>query len=255
MTYRPDEIDRRILYYLGMNARDTSAPMVAEEVDVTPATIRNRINRLEEHGIIRGYHADIDYEKSNGKVTTQFTCTAPVSKRSALANEALSTPGVIQVRELLAGQETLVVTAVGEDTTDINRIAQQLSAAGVTIEREDIVLDETFQSYHEFAPEEERAPSGVTDFQTVVGGGEVVEFTVSETAAISGLTLKAANEEDLLPDEILVVGIERDGNHITPNGDTQIKPGDLVSVFSPETLPERLVNAFDSEPRPASEQR
>jgi DNA-binding Lrp family transcriptional regulator len=255
MTYRPDEIDRRILYYLGMNARDTSAPMVAEEVDVTPATIRNRINRLEEHGIIRGYHADIDYEKSNGKVTTQFTCTAPVSKRSALANEALSTPGVIQVRELLAGQENLVITAVGEDTTDINRIAQQLSAAGVTIEREDIVLDETFQSYHEFAPEEERAPSGVTDFQTVVGGGEVVEFTVSETAAISGLTLKAANEEDLLPDEILVVGIERDGNHITPNGDTQIKPGDLVSVFSPETLPERLVNAFDSEPRPASEQR
>ena len=255
MTYRPDEIDRRILYYLGMNARDTSAPMVAEEVDVTPATIRNCINRLEEHGIIRGYHADIDYEKSNGKVTTQFTCTAPVSKRSALANEALSTPGVIQVRELLAGQENLVITAVGEDTTDINRIAQQLSAAGVTIEREDIVLDETFQSYHEFAPEEERAPSGVTDFQTVVGGGEVVEFTVSETAAISGLTLKAANEEDLLPDEILVVGIERDGNHITPNGDTQIKPGDLVSVFSPETLPERLVNAFDSEPRPASEQR
>jgi DNA-binding Lrp family transcriptional regulator len=254
MTYRPDEIDRRILYYLGMNARDTSAPMIAEEVDVTPATVRNRINRLEEHGIIRGYHADIDYENSNGKVTTQFTCTAPVSKRSALANEALSTPGVIHVRELLAGQENLVITAVGEDTTDINRIAQQLSAAGVTIEREDIVLDETFQPYHKFAPEEDRAPSAVTDFQTVVGGGEVVEFTVSETSDIAGLTLKAANQEGLLPDEILVVGIERDGAHITPNGDTRIKPGDLVSVFSPETLPEQLVNAFDSEPRPANEQ-
>jgi len=97
MTYRPDEIDRRILYYLGANARDTSAPTIAEEVDVTPATVRNRINRLEEHGIIRGYHADIDYERSNGKLTIQFTCTAPVSKRSAVANEAVSTPGVVHV--------------------------------------------------------------------------------------------------------------------------------------------------------------
>lgn len=254
MSYRPDEIDRRILYYLGANARDTSAPMIAEEVDVTPATVRNRINRLEEHGIIRGYHADIDYENSNGKVTTQFTCTAPVSKRSALANEALSTPGVIHVRELLAGQENLVLTAVGEDTTDINRIAQQLSAAGLTIEREDIVLDETHQPYHEFAPEGDRAPSAVTDFQTVVGGGEVVEFTVSETADVAGLTLKDANQEGLLPDEVLVVGVERDGTHITPNGETRIRPGDLVSVFSPETLPERLVDAFDGETRSANEQ-
>ncbi|KOX97399.1 MULTISPECIES: Lrp/AsnC family transcriptional regulator [Halorubrum] len=253
MTYRPDEIDRRILYYLGMNARDTSAPMIAEEVDVTPATVRNRINRLEEQGVIRGYHADIDYENSNGKVTTQFTCTAPVSKRSALANEALSTPGVTQVRELLAGQENLVVTAVGEDTTDINRIAQQLSSAGVTIEREDIVLDETFQPYHEFAPEEDRAPSAVTDFQTVVGGGEVVEFTVSESADVAGLSLETANQRGLLSDEVLVVGIERDGDHIAPNGDTRIKPGDLVSVFSPEALPERLVDAFDGDPRPANE--
>lgn len=254
MSYRPDEIDRRILYYLGANARDTSAPMIAEEVDVTPATVRNRINRLEENEIIRGYHADIDYESSSGKVTTQFTCTAPVSKRSALANEAVSTPGVIHVRELLTGQENLVVTAVGEDTTDVNRIAQQLSAAGVTIERESTVLDETFRPYNGFAPEDDRASSAVTDFQTVVGGGEVVEFTVSETADISGLTLKAANRDGLVPDAVLVVGIERDGTHITPNGDTQIKPGDLVSVFSPETLPEQLVDAFNSEPRPADGQ-
>ncbi len=252
MTYRPDEIDRRILYHLGANARDTSAPMIAEEVDVTPATVRNRINRLEEHGIIRGYHTDINYELSNGKVTTQFTCTAPVGKRSALADKATSTPGVVHVRELLAGQDNLAITAVGEDTNDINRIAHQLSAAGLSIQREDIVIDETFQPYHRFAPEEDRAPSPVTDFQAVAGGGELVEFTVSETAGIAGLTLADAHEEGLLPERVLVVGIERDGSHITPNGDARIVSGDLVSVFSPETLPEQLVTAFDSNPQSES---
>ncbi|MBB6647289.1 Lrp/AsnC family transcriptional regulator [Halobellus ruber] len=252
MTYRPDEIDRRILYYLGANARDTSAPMIADEVDVTPATVRNRINRLEEHGIIRGYHTDIDYERSGGKVTTQFTCTAPVGKRSALANKAESTPGIVHVRELLAGQDNLVITAVGEDTADINRIAHQLSAAGLSIQREDIVIDETFQPYHRFAPEEDRAPSPVTDFHAVAGGGELVEFTVSETAGIAGVTLDDAHQQGLVPEEVLIVGVEREGAHITPNGNTEIKPGDVVSVFSPETLPEELVTAFDSDPQPAN---
>lgn len=254
MTYRPDEIDRRILYYLGANARDTSAPMIAEEVDVTPATVRNRISQLEESGIIRGYHTDINYEQSNGKVTTQFTCTAPVGKRSTFADKAAATPGIIHVRELLAGQDNLVITAVGEDTNDINRIAHQLSAAGLSIQREDIVIDERFQPYHRFAPEEDRAPSAVTDFQAVAGGGELVEFTVSETAGIAGMTLADAHREGLLPEKVLVVGIERDGSHITPNSDAEIEPGDLVSVFSPEALPEQLVTAFDSDTRSASEQ-
>ncbi len=252
MTYQPDEIDRRILYALGANARDTTAPMIADEVDVTPATVRNRIDRLEEHGIIRGYHADIDYETS-GKVTTQFICTAPVGRRTALADEAASTPGVVHVRELLAGRDNLVVTAVGEDTSDINRIAYQLSATGLSIRREDIIVNEMFQPYHRFAPGEDRAPPSVTDFQAVAGGGELIEFTVPETADIAGRTLKDAHESGLLPEQVLVVGVERDGTHITPGGDTRITPGDLVSVFSSEKLPEQLIAAFDSDPRPATD--
>ncbi|WP_436910831.1 winged helix-turn-helix transcriptional regulator [Halosimplex marinum] len=246
MSYRIDEIDERILYYLAGDARNTSAPTIAEEVDVTPATVRNRIRQLEEAGIIRGYHADIDYEATDGKMTTQFTCTAPVGERSAIANEVLGTPGVVGVRELLAGQENVVVTAVGSDTGEINRIAQQLSAAGLTIEREDIVREETTQPYGAFAPEVDSPRSAVTDFQSVVGGAEVVEFTVQEDAAITGRTLEGANSDGLLPDEALVVSIERGDDRITPDGDTRIETGDVVSIFSPGTFPEELVRAFEA---------
>ena len=246
MNYRVDEIDERILYCLGSNARNTSAPMIAEEVDVTPATVRNRIQQLEANGIIQGYHADIDYESTNGKFTTQFTCTAPVADRSNIASEALSTHGVVNVRELLAGQENLIITAVGKDTDDINRIAQQLSALGVTIEREDIVRNETTQPYQSFAPDTDHPRSAITDFQSIAGGAEVVEFTVSETAEITGYTLEAANVEGLLPDEVLVVSIERGDERITPNGDTRIEAGDVISIFSPGTFPEGLVETFES---------
>jgi len=245
MSYRVDEIDQRILYRLGADARNTSAPMIAEEVDVTAATIRNRIRQLEEEGIIRGYHADIDYEATDGKLTTQFTCTAPVDERSVLANEALGTSGVVNVRELLASKENLVVTAVGTGTDDINRIAQQLSKLGVTIEREDIVRHESVHPYQSFGPEEGETRSAVTDFQSVVGGAEVVEVTVSRDAKVTGQTLAEANRTGLLPDEVLVVSIEREDQQITPNGETRIEAGDVVSIFSPDTFPEELIEAFE----------
>lgn len=244
MGYRIDEIDQLILFHLGADARNTSAPMIAEEVDVTPATIRNRIRQLEENGIIRGYHADIDYEAVGGKFTTQFTCTAPVSERSKIATDALTTHGVVAVRELLAGQENLIVTAVGEDTDDINRIAHQLSTLGVTIEREDIVQNESVRPYQSFAPSD-TSQSAVTDFQSVVGGAEVVEFTAAEDAEITGYTLDEANRAGLLPEGVLVVSIERGDRRITPDGETRIEPGDVVSVFSPDTFPTELVEAFD----------
>jgi DNA-binding Lrp family transcriptional regulator len=246
MSHRIDEIDRTILYHLAADARSTSATRIAEAVDVTPATVRNRIRQLEEHGVGRGYHADIDYEATDGKLTTQFTCTVPVSERASIAAEAVATHGVINVRELLAGQDNLLITAVGEDTDDINRIARLLSELGATIKREDIVRNESFVPYGGFAPDSDTPSTAMRDIQHVVGGAEVLEFTVSKHAAITGHTLEAAAEAGLLPERVLVVSIERGDERLTPSGDTRIEPGDVVSVFSPESPPTALVEAFDT---------
>lgn len=247
MTYRVDEIDKRILYHLAADARGTSAPMIAEEVDVTPATVRHRIRQLEEQGIIQGYHADIDYEAIDGKVTTQFTCTAPVEELSRLVSEAGTIPGVVNVRELMAGQRNLVVTAVGSDTDDVARITQTLSNLGLTIEREDIVRDEQFHPYQPFNPESGQSRTNLTDFQSLAGGAELLELTVSEDAKITGNTLAEANQEGLLPDDILVVSIERGDRQITPDGSTTIEAGDVVSLFSRESLPEDIKHSFEAE--------
>lgn len=54
MANRLDEIDKRVLYHLAADARDTSAPAIAEEVNVSAGTIRNRIRQLEADGTIKG---------------------------------------------------------------------------------------------------------------------------------------------------------------------------------------------------------
>ena len=55
MGDRVGEVDEQILYYLAEEARHTSAPDIADEVDLAPLTARNRIGRLEESSVIVGF--------------------------------------------------------------------------------------------------------------------------------------------------------------------------------------------------------
>ena len=56
---RLDDIDRQILY-AHTGRPNTSATAIAEQVSVSSATVRNRIARLEESGVIEGYHPTIN---------------------------------------------------------------------------------------------------------------------------------------------------------------------------------------------------
>ncbi|WP_248516959.1 Lrp/AsnC family transcriptional regulator [Salinarchaeum laminariae] len=247
MEHRIDEIDKRILYYLAQDARNTTAPAVAEEVQVTPATIRNRIRKLEEDGIVRGYHADIDYERIKGRVTYQFNCTAPIPDRDRFAQSALEVSGVVTVRQLMAGHANLAITAVGTDTNDVSRIASQLSDLGLEIEDEGVVEEEYHHPYHPFGPEDAPTGPSLTDFMSLAGGSEVIEFTVSEGAEIAELTIEEAVDDGLLDDGMLVVGIEREGDVLTPRGETRIEPGDIVSLFSKESLENDSLEVFGTQ--------
>lgn len=253
MGYRIDEIDKRILYHLVADARNTSGAMIAEKVDVTPATIRHRITQLEEHGVITGYHADIDYEQTDGQTTVEFTCTAAPADRQRLAQEVLQVSGVVEVRELIAGQQNLRITAVGSDNDDISRIARELSELGLTIETQAIVHDEVTQPYQPYAPDEGQQSASLTDFRSLAGGAEVVEFTVADTAPIAGQTLADANEAGILPDDVLVIGLERGETMLTPKGETTIQTGDVVTLFARESLPDQTLEAFETRDAPVSD--
>lgn len=232
MDFELDTIDKRIIHRLVDNARETTAPEIAEEVNVTDTTIRNRIDRLEENGIITGYHAAIDYERVGGLLTNLFLCTTEAVDRDKHAKELLLIPGVINVREIMTGHGNLRVKAVGEDTEDLTRIAREITHHGIEIVDEDLIRYEYHAPYQPFGPDEKPTTPSLTDFIRLRGGAEVVELTVAEDAPITGMTLNEANQRDLLTDEDLVLTVERDKNNLTPRGSTQLHPGDMVRVFS-----------------------
>jgi len=244
MDYRLDEIDKRVLYYLVLDARNTSAPDVAEEVNVSPGTIRNRIDQLEERGIIRGYHADVDYERAEGMLTNRFKCTSASADRTKLAQQVLQIPGVVNVREIMTGRADLEIKAVGSDTEDLSRIGDAILELGVEIEDQDIIKREHFRPYQPYGPAEKRPSPSITDFVSLAGDAEVIELTVRENAPITGNSLREANAEGLLDDGLLVIALERDGDVRTPHGETVLQPGDLITVFVHDGQGDRIESVF-----------
>lgn len=148
-----DEIDKRVIHSLAIDARNTSAPMIADEVDVSSGTIRNRIQRLETEGTIGGYHADIRYKEIEGMITTLFACEASISDLESRVTDVLDIPGVINVRELLSGRENLQVQAVGKNVNDLRRIATELSDLNLEIVHEHLVQREFHRPYQPFGPD------------------------------------------------------------------------------------------------------
>lgn len=147
-----DDLDRHIIHELQAEARHTSSSDIAEVAGVSASTVRNRIGRLEELGIVRGYHADVDYQRAGFQLYTLIVCTAPIPEREELARAALEVPGVVGVQEVMTGQENVLVSAVGEDGDDLSRIGRELSATGLQVADEDVVRNQHFHPYHGFAP-------------------------------------------------------------------------------------------------------
>lgn len=54
-----DETDREILRILQADAR-TPFSEIAREIDMSSATVHDRVTRMKENGVIAGYHAEVD---------------------------------------------------------------------------------------------------------------------------------------------------------------------------------------------------
>jgi DNA-binding Lrp family transcriptional regulator len=150
-----DELDRYILHALQRDARGTSSKVIAERMDVSPSTVRKRIDRLEDQGVISGYRAEVDYEKAGFQLRLQIVCTAPVPDRERLGARALEVAGVVSVREIAAGEENLLVSVVAADNDDLTRIAGELSELGLAISDEQLIRGERFGAYHGFLEADE----------------------------------------------------------------------------------------------------
>lgn len=153
----PDHIDMGIIYQLQEDARNYTTDDIAEAVDVSSSTVSNRIKRLEEAGIFRGYGPHIDYKKAGIPLHILFICTVSPDERDDITDEVIDVQGVVNVRVILTDTENVHVEVVSENIDDIVGITESLRDADLKIESSELLEDtrfEPFDHYGESAVEE-----------------------------------------------------------------------------------------------------
>ena len=91
-----DDIDRKILKYLQKDGRET-ASKIAEKLNLTVPTITERIRKLQESSVIKGFQAIIDPNSVSLNVSAVITVVSSSSNNyQEVIIKAIECPEIIQ---------------------------------------------------------------------------------------------------------------------------------------------------------------
>jgi DNA-binding Lrp family transcriptional regulator len=130
-----DSIDRRILAELQDDGRMTNVELARRAGISAPPCLR-RVRRLEEAGIIRGYHADSDPQKLGWEITFFAIVGLESQKEQVLAAFEKMVASWPEVREchMIRGGGDFLLRLVARDTAHENQLTQLLTG-GVHVSR------------------------------------------------------------------------------------------------------------------------
>jgi DNA-binding Lrp family transcriptional regulator len=123
-----DAIDRRILSELQMDGRITNVELARRAGISAPPCLR-RVRRLEESGLIRGYHADTDPGKLGWSITFFVIVGLESQKDAVLAGFERTVALWDEVREchMIRGGGDFLLRVVARDAAHENLLTQRLT--------------------------------------------------------------------------------------------------------------------------------
>jgi DNA-binding Lrp family transcriptional regulator len=125
-----DAIDCRILAELQVDGRMTNVEL-ARRADITAPPCLRRMRRLEESGIIRGYHADTDPQRLGWEITFFAIVGLESQKETVLSAFEQQVAEWPEVREchMIRGGGDFLLRLVARDTAHENQLTQRLTGA------------------------------------------------------------------------------------------------------------------------------
>ncbi|WP_117209630.1 Lrp/AsnC family transcriptional regulator [Allorhizocola rhizosphaerae] len=141
-----DAIDRQLLDLLRANARLSYAEL-ARQVGLSAPAVHERVGKLENAGVIRGYHADVDPESIDLGVTALVRIVHDTSVD--IDDLVLAIRGYPEVEScyFLAGDESLLLKLRVATIAELERLVVQLGrTAGVASTRTTIALSTKWES-------------------------------------------------------------------------------------------------------------
>ena len=135
-----DEIDLKILRSLQNNGR-TKRNKLAEEVKLSIPSVSERLRKLEEAGVIRGYHTLLDARSVGLEVTAFIFLTTESSKfYSKIIERATEHEEVLECHAI-TGDGSHILKVRTESTETLEKLLSKIQAwPGVVNTRTDFVL-------------------------------------------------------------------------------------------------------------------
>jgi Lrp/AsnC family leucine-responsive transcriptional regulator len=127
-----DEIDRKLLDLLQVNARLSNAEM-AEAVGLTVSSVHERVKKLERKGIIKGYVAVLDPEKLGKPLLAFLRLMVSSHERAQGAIRALcdSEPDILECHNV-AGEDCFVLKVRAKGPKELEQLLVAIRGSAET---------------------------------------------------------------------------------------------------------------------------
>lgn len=142
-----DGIDAKIVTILQSDGRTPNAE-IARQVNLAPSAVFERVRKLEERGVIRGYHAQVDPRAIGQSLLAFVFLRADEPAGSTEVGEALArVPEVLEVHHV-AGEDCYLVKVRTSDTEALGRLLRERFRAipAVRSTRSTVVLETVKES-------------------------------------------------------------------------------------------------------------
>jgi DNA-binding Lrp family transcriptional regulator len=125
-----DAIDRRILSELQSDGRMTNVELARRAGISAPPCLR-RVRRLEEAGIIRGYHADTDPHRLGWEIIFFAIVGLESQRETVLAafEQLVATWPEVRECHMIRGGGDFLLKLVARDTAHENQLTQRLTGS------------------------------------------------------------------------------------------------------------------------------
>jgi Lrp/AsnC family leucine-responsive transcriptional regulator len=142
--HRVEDIDRTIVAALTIDGR-LSYTDLAEKVGLSVSAAHQRVRRLEQRGVVKGYAARVDYSAINLPLTA-FVAIRPLDLSQADdAPDRLANLPEIEACYSVAGEDHYLLLVRVTGPTDLERLLQEIRTAANVATRTTVVLSTPYE--------------------------------------------------------------------------------------------------------------
>ena len=125
-----DKIDKKLLRLLQENAR-YSLKQLSEKVYLSSPAVAARIEKLEEEGIITGYHAEVSPDKMGYHITAFINLEMTPKQKASFIPYIETVPNVVECN-VVSGSYSMLIKVNFPSTSDLDVFIGQLQKYGHT---------------------------------------------------------------------------------------------------------------------------